>query len=589
MGTHETLLLEIVSGANCALVTSGAIWALSWLGAGRRLRAVAAGVALAGFVVVVGPDASVQRAAIMGAVLLASNFGGNRATALPALGIAIAVLLVLDPWQAWHPGFALSVVATGGIILCAPAFTEALRRVARIPAWVALPFAVAAAAQLACGPLLLLLQDGIPAAGLLANVLAGPAAPAGTALGLLALLAAPVSGAAAHTLVWLASLPARWVEETARITAGLPGARWEWVTGVPGALLLTAAEVLAIVAWLLASGRLTRHETRVRRPWEPDIPGPRVLRTWVSVLAGCAAGVFVGPTLVAPAVEQAGTPADWVVVACDVGQGDALLLRGPDARPGEAVLVDTGDDDKLLRDCLRLFGVTRIALLVLTHDHLDHTGALDAVAAITETALIGPAARNSEAPADHAAASPLHVRLAARGVPTGVTGAGAVGSHAGVDWFMLAPDPLLTPASANDSSLVMRAEMGERSVLLLGDTGEESQAMLANAMRRAGNETLLQADTVKVAHHGSRDQREGIYKTVGATLALVSSGAGNSYGHPAPGTLSALASAGTRVLRTDELGSIAVLAGERPGAGTHPDPALPRIWASRGGNARSDE
>ena len=577
--------LVAVSGANCALVTSAAIWALSWLGAGRRLRAVAAGVTLAGFVVVVGPDASVQRAAIMGAVLLASNFGGNRATALPALGVAIAVLLVLDPWQAWHPGFALSVVATGGIILCAPAFTEALRRALRIPAWVALPFAVAAAAQLACGPLLLLLQDGLPAAGLLANVLAGPAAPAGTALGLLALLAAPVSGAAAHALVWLASLPARWVEETARITAELPGARWEWVTGVPGALLLTVAQALAIAAWLLATGRLTRHEMRVRRPWQPDTPGPRVLRRWVSVLAGCAAGVFIGPTLVAPAVERAATPEDWRVVACDVGQGDALLLRGPDARPGEAILVDTGDDDQLLRDCLGLFGVTRISLLVLTHDHLDHTGALEAVAAITDAAVIGPSSPEGVTEA----AVPLEARLRQLGLPTGATGAGATGMHAGVSWALLAPDQALTPATINDSSLVMRAEIGELRVLLLGDTGEKSQVMLRNALLRAGNETLLQSDIVKVAHHGSRDQLDGFYETVGASVGIVSSGEDNSYGHPSVATLTALAKAHTRVLRTDELGSVAITQSVRTGADVHPDPASLRIWASRGRELTRDE
>ena len=84
--------LTAVSGANCALVTGAVIWLLGRLGAGRRLRAVAAGCGLALFVVLVGPDPSVQRAAVMAAVLLASGFGGKRATALPSLGLAVIAL-----------------------------------------------------------------------------------------------------------------------------------------------------------------------------------------------------------------------------------------------------------------------------------------------------------------------------------------------------------------------------------------------------------------------------------------------------------------------------------------------------------------
>lgn len=581
--------LVAVSGANCALVTSSAIWALSWLGCGRRVRAVAAAAALCLFVLVVGPDASVQRAAIMGAVLLASSYGGKRSVALPALGIAIVVLLILDPWQAWHPGFALSVVATGGIVLCAPAFTEALQRWGKVPVWIALPVAVAAAAQFACGPLLLLLQDGLPAAGLLANVLAGPAAPAGTALGLAALIAGPISGGLAQVLVVAASLPARWVEETARVTASLPGARWDWLTGVPGALLLAAVQAAALLAWLLATGRLTAHGTRVRRPWLPSTRGSRTLRTWVAALIGISAGVFIGPTLVAPTIERAGVPTNWRIVACDVGQGDAILLRGPNARPGEAILVDTGDDETLLRDCLELFGVRRISLLVLTHDDRDHVGAIAAAAPMTDAAVVAPASSSQASTGSGQDPDrPLLTQLDEFGIPWQIGGSSGPGSHgdagtvvsrgenAGVAWQLLAPDPLVAPATTNDASLVMRADVGELSVLLLGDTGEESQSQFLSAVRDTGSEALLQADVVKVAHHGSRDQHDQIYEMVGASIGLISVGNDNGYGHPNSDTLTALFRAGTRVLRTDELGSIALSeAGEIAGSAT------PDIWVQR--------
>ncbi|WP_083879295.1 ComEC/Rec2 family competence protein [Leucobacter salsicius] len=565
-----------VSGANCALVTSAAIWALSWLGCGRRLRVVAAALALLLFVLVVGPDASVQRAAIMGAVLLASSYGGKRSVALPALGLAIAVLLIIDPWQAWHPGFALSVAATGGIILCTPALSEALRRLGGIPRWIALPIAVAAAAQLACGPLLLLLQDGLPAAGVLANVLAGPAAPAGTALGLAALVAGPVSYPLAHALVAAASLPARWVEATARVASELPGARWDWLPGVPGALLLLATQTLAVAAWMLATGRITRSGTRVRTPWRPDTLGPRGLRVGVAVLAGCAAGVFVGPTLVAPTVQRAGVPADWRVIACDVGQGDAILLRGPTAGAGEAMLIDTGDDETLLRACLRTFGVTRITLLVLTHDDRDHVGALAAAAPLADAALVAPATIEDAGPGRD-----VTRQLERAEVPWQEGGSGDVGATAGVDWVLLAPDRRVAPATSNGASLVMHANAGDVTALMLADTGEPEQAQLASVV----SVQQLAADVVKVAHHGSRDQQLGFYDHVRAELGLVSVGAENGYGHPARDTLQALMIAGTTTLRTDQAGSIAVLGRD---GGENGGGAL-RVWAQRGRAVGGDQ
>ncbi|MGD9607468.1 MAG: ComEC/Rec2 family competence protein, partial [Leucobacter sp.] len=248
--------LTAVSGANCALVTGAMLWLMSRLGAGRRLRLLSAGVALMLFVGLIGPDASVQRAAVMAAVVLASGFGGRRAVALPALGLAVLVLLALDPWQSLQPGFALSVTATGGILLAAGPLANWLRRRARIPAFLALPVAVALAAQLACGPLILMLQAGIPAVGVLANVLAAPAAPLGTGLGLLSALLLPLSPVLGEAALLLASLPARWVAAVAHTSAALPLARWHWPEGWPGALLLAGCEAGLLIAWALHRGHL---------------------------------------------------------------------------------------------------------------------------------------------------------------------------------------------------------------------------------------------------------------------------------------------------------------------------------------------
>ena len=568
--------LTAVSGANCALVTAAVMRLLAWLGLGRRVRALAGGAALLGFLIVVGPDPSLQRAALMATVLLVSGFGGRRAVALPSLGAAMIVLLGVDPWQALQPGFALSVAATAGILLAADPLSKWSRRVLRLPRWLALPIGVALAAQLACGPLLLLMQPGLPVLGVLANVVAGPAAPLGTALGLLALLLLPMEPNLGGLAVIAASLPARWVGETARLAASLPLARWEWPEGWWGAALLALCQAALLLAWALVRGRVslpTGGRAPPRRPWHPDEPAPRAVRVVAAVLGALAIGVGTSVVLIAPVVDRVGTPGGWAVVACDVGQGDALLLRDP-AAPGRAMLVDTGDDPEALRDCLERFGVGRISLLVLTHDDADHVGALESIVQRVDGAMIAPTVIG-----ESAAERRVVEILRSDGVPTRIGAAGdrsasAAPAKPGPGWEVLAPAADAAPVDTNAAGLVLRVQAGPIRVLMLADTGlEEQRALLASGAD-------LGAEVLKVAHHGSSDQDPGFPLAVGARWGLVSVGADNRYGHPSDASLESLRNAGTRALRTDRYGSIALV----PGA--NGDLA---VWVEHGdASARSD-
>ena len=556
--------LVAVSGANCALVTGALLSVAARLGAGRRTRIVAAGGALSGFVAIVGPDPSVQRAAIMASVVLLSGFGGKRAVALPSLGLAMVVLLITDPWQSLQPGFALSVAATAGILLLVPPLVDGLRRRVRWPMWLALPVAVALSAQFACGPLLLLLQPGLPVVGVLANVLAAPAAPLGTGLGLVAMLVLPFAPDLGAGIVALAALPAGWVAATAEICAALPLARWAWPDGWAGALLLAAVHLLLVLAWAVRSGRIGLpggQRVTPRTPWRERGSAPVAARTLAATLCCTAGAVVLSVTAVVPLTERAGVPGDWAVVACDVGQGDAVLLRDP-ARPAEPILVDTGDDPELLRSCLQRFGVSRLSLLVLTHDDRDHVGALEAVAGIVDRAIIAPASREKVA----GEARPLVTALERADLPFEIVSAGAQSPRgAAVPWTVLAPPHGAVPASTNAGSLIMMVRLGGLRVLLLGDSGRTEHAALLRSLPH------LEADVVKVAHHGSRDAEGSLLSTVGAQAALIPVGADNGYGHPAPEILRTLRRAGTETLRTDELGSVAI-------AG---DPEHLRVWTER--------
>lgn len=546
--------LIAVSGANCALIVGATMWLLSWIGVGRRGRILGAAATLGAFVLLIGPDASIQRAAIMASVTLISGFGGRRSVAFPSLGVAIILLLIADPWQSRHPGFTLSVAATAGILLWVPTIDSWAHTRFRVPRVVSLPFAVTVAAQIACGPLLLLLQPGLPVGGVLANILAGPAAPFGTGIGLIAMLMIPLHEGAGHVITEIASLPARWVAEIAFAVEQLPFSRWHWPGGTTGALLLTAMQGSLIWAFFIS-------RSRRRAPWKDWEPAPARIRYSLWILSALGIGLLLAVSITTPVVHRAITPNNWMVVACDVGQGDAILIRDPED-PQLVMLIDTGQDPTLLRECLRMFGVKSIDLIVLTHDDRDHIGALSSVINESRSALISPPVDTDVGPRF------LVDQLSEAQVPhvVGQSGmSGGLGPESNVKWEIFAPSSTQTITDSNGASLVMLITVGDIRILTLGDTGREDHAALL-----ASREDL-KADILKVAHHGSRDQDARLLSVVSASYGVISVGADNRYGHPSQEVLDHLTQTGTVPLRTDELGSIAL---------TYSDGEI-AVWGSR--------
>ena len=217
-------------------------------------------------------------------------------------------------------------------------------------------------------------------------------------------------------------------------------------------------------------------------------------------------------------------PAGWVLVACDVGQGDALAVRtGPDS----AVVVDAGPDATLVDRCLDRLGVEQVPLLVLTHPHADH---VDGLAGVEEGRQVAEVETHSDAPYGE----------------TRVVGDATL--------QVLWPPPGHVADNPNDVSVVLLVEVEGVRMLLTGDVEPPSQLALERAWPG------LAVDVVKVPHHGSRFQDTDWLLGLGAGLALVSAGADNDYGHPAPETLAAFEGAGVEVLRTDLDGDLAVVA-----------------------------
>jgi competence protein ComEC len=199
--------LTAVSGTNVAVVLSAALVFCGWLRLGLRWRPYAALLVLGAFVVMARPSPSVLRAAVMGVIALVALGTGSRKQALPALCTAVLVLILLAPELASQPGFALSTLATAGLLLIAPVWRERWAR--HLPGWLADALAVPAAAQLACTPVVVALSGQVGLYAIPANLLAVPAVAPATLLGVVAALLAPVSTPLAQAAAWCAWLPTR--------------------------------------------------------------------------------------------------------------------------------------------------------------------------------------------------------------------------------------------------------------------------------------------------------------------------------------------------------------------------------------------
>ncbi|MFC0861284.1 ComEC/Rec2 family competence protein [Sphaerimonospora cavernae] len=524
--------LTAVSGSNLAIIAGAALLITRWAGLPLPVRAALAIAVMIGFAVVARPSPSVLRALVMGSVAAVALGTGRSRDGVAALSATVLALILVNPGLAREYGFALSVAATGGILVLAPRWRDRLAR--RMPMLVAEALAVPTAAQAAVTPVLVLMAGTLDLVAIPANLLAEPAVAPATVLGFAAALVAPISMPLAQLLVRPAGLAVGWIIAVAERAAALPFATVSWPGGLPGVALLAPA---AVLGWFV-----------LRRP-----TGRRIA---IAVVIGALLTILVVRRMAAP-----WPPPGWLLVACDVGQGDALAMS---AGPGEAVVVDTGPDPGPADRCLRDLGVRKVPLMVLTHPHLDHVGGLSGVlrGRAVGAAVVSP----GRVPEGEAARVSRDLR--GRGIPEWVVIPGTRwrfgGSDGTLELTVLAPgdgEARQGPgegAIANNASVVLVARWSGAagnaigSALLAGDLETEAQ----DALLRQG---VPRVDVLKVAHHGSSRQDPGFLAATGARAALISVGATNDYGHPAPLTMRRLAWLGMRTYRTDLSGDLAVV------------------------------
>ena len=537
--------LVAVSGQNVAVLLAAVLLVARRCGLGPRTAAAIGGAGLAFFVVLARPSPSVLRAATMGAFGLVGTVTGRERGALRLLAGAALLLVLADPALARSLGFALSTAATAGLLVLGPPWRARLAR--RLPPWLADAVAAPLAAQVACAPLLAAAFGRVSVVAVPANVLAAPAVPPATVAGFVAAAVAPASLDAARLAARVAGLPVGWLVAVARHGAALPAGSLGVPPGVAGAVVTVALVAGLVLLLARRAGRL---------------------------VAATAAAAALTTTAVATYVAPAWPPAGWRLVACDVGQGDALVVR----TSAGAVVVDAGPEPLAVARCLRDLRVRRLAAVVLTHFHADHVEGLPGVlrGRRPPEVVVGPLGEPAEERARVA-------RWAAgRGVPLRVARLGERWTAGDVTLDVLGPEAAFrgTGSDPNNSSLVLRLTAPGLTALLTGDVEEPAQlALLARG-------AVGRADVLKVPHHGSARQTAEFLAATGASAALVSAGRGNPYGHPAAATLTALSERRMRTFRTDRDGDVAVTAGPagvrvtgRRGPGTPPRPPAAAEYA----------
>lgn len=471
--------LTAVSGANFAIVSAFVLWCMQFIFRKIPARLFTTAIALACFIALVRPSPSVLRAAAMAAVMLIAISTRQRGDSLPALGFAIAAVVAIDPWQSRDPGFALSVLATAGLLIMAPRITAYFQR--WLPRRVASVVAIPIAALALCLPVIIALSGYISPISILANIVAAPLVAPITVVGFIAALISPISPSIAHTLLLVVRPLASMITSIARWAAHFPVITIR--TGLLGFLTTTSLLLLilifrrrAIIFILIAS---------------------LVLLWWGRFPAG-----------------------DWDLFICDVGQGDGYVINLHDHR---AIVIDVGPDPTLMDQCLRQLRISTIALLILTHPHADHIAGLSG-------------ARKG------------------RKVEAIWSGNVAAGTRASIGPYLIEvlwPQAIgATDPNPNNISIAATIKSEDLSLFAAGDIEPEVQEKLRGKVGRV--------DIYKVAHHGSRYQDFTLMDELSPTLALISAGIGNTYGHPAPATIAALEHLRAKVLRTDRDGAIAV-------------------------------
>lgn len=447
-----------------------------------------------------------------------------------SLVLAALVLLLINPAHLFDLSFQLSFLALWGIMVLTPLFVSCFGSVEggrwyRVSQFFAASLAAVAVTLL---PVAYYFHQST-LTGLVSNFFIVPLLGYG----------AVVAGFAALPLIWLFPVGAEWLLRGAGLLVNLSNRIIGQLDRLPllPDFVPTAAAIIIFLAGLLALTLLPNRKQRLK------------VLTMLPLL-------IIMVQLLPSWRREAGLRIDFF----SVGQGESTLLTFPN---GKRMLIDGGGalhqggwdpGSRLLLPCLRHMGVKRIDYLVLSHPHPDHLQGVKAVAEslpvgeFWETGTVGTGDDYRD----------LHQALAVRHVPVKkVCSALPPVEIGGAKVTILAPVAAVANAvdvpDVNESSMVLRVEVGRFAVLFTGDIGYATESLLLR------NPSPLRASVLKVPHHGSRySALPEFFHAVSPQIALIGAGYRNGFGLPTEDALNELSKTACEIYRTDRDGTITV-------------------------------
>jgi competence protein ComEC len=530
-----TVHVLVTAGLHLGVVAALAIGLLQFVGCGRVSASLCAIAIVWLYAAISGDHLPSVRAATMLSFALLARAAGRESTSWNALAAAAIVVTAIRPASLTSVSFALSFSCVAAIFAFAKPIADALETIGA-PHLVREALAVAFATQLGTWPLTAAAFLVIAPYAPLANALVVPIVGVAMLGGFVTLALAPMP--------ILASVAANietsfvdWIVAVVRFVSTLPFAH----------VVATPPPPWTIVAYdgALVVAAIALHHGRTRRA--------------IAIVA-CGSALCLWP----PRIPNH----DLRIVAIDVGQADALLIRTPS---GHAYLVDAGGrlergpqiaggassseeiGERIVVPFLIRSGIHHLDAVLASHPHGDHVGGLAPVLRTLGADGFADSGQTYPGHAYHDALDVAHDRRIPLWEPRG----GDVWrTDDGVTFRFYGPTPPYITGSRSDinsNSLVFRLEYGRFRMLFTGDAGAETeQRLLAN-----GDD--LRSQILKVGHHGSAyGTTQAFLDAVAPNVAIVSVGRDNLFGHPAPSTIDALQRRGTTIYRTDRDGAITV-------------------------------
>lgn len=525
--------LLAISGFHVGVIAAIAV-ALTRSIPGVMLRAVIPLTATWLYVALIGAPEAAVRACLLLSLAFLGRILGRKIHAVGAIAAALLAFGVIRPDSLLKPGVQLSFAGALGLAAWSKGIERALANTSvfcRLPKTLRSGLAAGISATIATAPIAAWHFDRFSIVGLPVTLITSP------------IIAMAIPGIIISLVVSAVSAPAG-----AFVAGGVDVFLWAFDSVVARAAALPWAAMWIPRPWVLGGLMGAALGAHVIADASRFSDRARVGLRAIGILIGVTAAPIVGGALRSHELE---------LIALDVGQGDALVLRTP---RGRWVLIDAGPaargrdaGRRVIVPYLLRRGVTRLELLVLSHADLDHIGGAPAVLRTLEVgAVLDPGL-----PVGKGIYVDLLRIAEERRVPWDAVHAGQIFEIDGVKLTVLHPSVAFlstTPQpSANDASVVLMLEYAGFRSILTGDAPVEVEDLLI----RAG--WTQDIDVLKVAHHGSRSSTSWAFLVASRPeVALISSGAGNSFGHPHPEVMQSLTAAGVEIFRTDLQGTLRV-------------------------------